>query len=98
MEVDDISSDWSSVLSSPFRRISSLVLNRIRRFDNLTTQWDNLVESGYAKTSADANTRLQRRLRETIGMPGPLGFASSGYFLGVIFMVCTSLLFGTQTW
>ncbi|KAI0089994.1 hypothetical protein BDY19DRAFT_941804 [Irpex rosettiformis] len=86
MDVHDIPPNWTSALSAPFRRISTLVLNRIRRFDDLTSQWDSLAETGYAKTSAEANTRLQRRIRETIAMPGPLGFASSGYFLGVIFM------------
>ncbi|KAI0344092.1 hypothetical protein BDW22DRAFT_1355375 [Trametopsis cervina] len=78
----------SAIAKLPFLRFPSLILDRLRRLD---TTWDDLSSAAHTHTSATTrttagNTGLHRRLRETVAMPGPLGFASSGYFLGVIFM------------
>lgn len=90
MEVgNSTTSNLASTLATLVLRFPSHILNRLRQLDN---PWGDLVEQpssnpGYRTTTAETNSRLHRRLRDTAAMPGPLGFASSGYFLGVIFMV-----------
>jgi hypothetical protein len=79
------SGDHDATLSS-----SSSILSRLSSLTHsVRHRSDNIILDSTAATNDTNSTRLHRdrRLRESIAMSAPLGFVSSGYFMGVIFMV-----------
>lgn len=72
-------------------RLPSRMLGRMRQFDNVLEQPLAPGETAGTATPDSHATRVQQRMRETglPPLPGPWGFLTSGYFIGLFFMVCT---------
>lgn len=72
-------------------RLPARMLGRMRQFDDLLEQpYSNGDTQGGANTDGRV-ARAQQRMRETglAPLPGPWGFLTSGYFIGLFFMVRT---------
>ncbi|GJE87852.1 hypothetical protein PsYK624_039360 [Phanerochaete sordida] len=84
----DNSTSFAYKLARHLFRLPSRMLGRMRQFDNLLEQPYTASEP-QAGDSADARVaRAQQRMRETglAPLPGPWGFLTSGYFVGLFFM------------
>lgn len=95
-QTDDTDSSYNTSftykLAKHLFRLPSRMLGRMRQLDDVLDQPLAPGEIAGSTTSDSHAARVQQRMRETglPPLPGPWGFLTSGYFIGLFFMVCTS--------
>ena len=71
-----------------FLEMPSRLLSRLRTFDDIFEQPSPASDTAEAAASQASRTQLRTRESGLAPLPGPWGFLTSGYFVGIFFMVC----------